>query len=91
MSNKFHLRPEYLITVMLAKSILKNNIISTKISDFSLLLEDSTSNVFTRRFNEIQERYKSGVPKKLRNKYNSEKIWEINLKYYRRISLTIIY
>ena len=53
LSNKFHLRPEYLITVMLAKSILKNNIISTKISDFSLLLEDSTSNVFTRRFNEI--------------------------------------
>ena len=70
--NNYHFKPEYLITVKVAESILLYFYKNRLLDQYSILLEEKTSKAMTRREEEVLDYHKSGVPKKYRARKESE-------------------
>jgi len=82
--NNYHFKPEYLITVKVAESILLYFYKNRLLDQYSILLEEKTSKAMTRREEEVLDYHKSGVPKKYRARKESERKGRFDIVIYKK-------
>lgn len=82
--NHYHFKPEYLVTVKIAESILKYFQLNGLLDQYSILLEENTYKAMTRRENEVLEYYKSGSPKLFRSKKESYRKGRFDIVIYHK-------
>ena len=82
--NKYHFQPEYLVTVKIADCIRDYFNTNHIMDKYSILMEEKTAKVFTRREKEIKEYYPSGGPKQYRREKESERKGRLDIVIYEK-------